>query len=60
MEDVWVWDKNRPTRMIPRAEVYTSGDVTVEELHGEGDERKLTAEALAERLGETLPSDDDA
>ena len=38
MEDVWVWDKNRPTRMIPRAEVYTSGDVTVEELNGEGDE----------------------
>ena len=60
MEDVWVSDKNRPTRMIPRAEVYTSGDVTVEELHGEGDEPKLTAEALAERLGETLPSDDDA
>ena len=25
MEDVWVWDKNRPTRIIPRAEVYTSG-----------------------------------
>ena len=25
MEDVWVWDKNRPTRMIPRVEVYTSG-----------------------------------
>ncbi len=60
MEDVWVWDKNRPTRMIPRAEVYTSGDVTVEELRGEGDEPKLTAEALAERLGESLPSDDDA
>jgi hypothetical protein len=59
MEDVWVWDKNRPTRMIPRAEVYTSGDVTVEELRGEGDEQKLTAEALAERLGESLPSDDD-
>ena len=38
MEDVWVWDKNRPTRIIPRAEVYTSGDVTVEELRGEGDE----------------------
>ena len=36
MEDVWVWDKNRPTRMIPRAEVYTSGDVTVEELTGRG------------------------
>src|SRR6185312_12122493 len=27
MEDVWVWDKSRPTRMIPRVEVNTSGDV---------------------------------
>jgi hypothetical protein len=60
MEDVWVWDKNRPTRMIPRAEVYTSGDVTVEELRGEGDEPKLTAEALAERMGERLSRDDDS
>ena len=59
MEDVWVWDKNRPTRIIPRAEVYTSSDVTVEELRAEGDDPKLTAEALAERLGEALPSDDD-
>jgi hypothetical protein len=59
MEDVWVWDKNRPTRIIPRAEVYTSGDVTVEELRGEGDGPSLTAEALAERLGEALPSDDE-
>ena len=59
MEDVWVWDKNRPTRMIPRAEVYTSGDLTVEELRGEGDEPTLTAEDLAERIGEPLPSDDD-
>ena len=59
MEDVWVWDKNRPTRMIPRVELYTSNDVTVEELRGEGDEPKLTAEALAERLGESLSSDDD-
>ena len=39
MEDVWVWDKNRPTRIIPRAEVYTSGDVTVEELHGKATSR---------------------
>ena len=60
MEDVWVWDKNRPTRIIPRAEVYTSGDVTVEELHGDGEEPGLTAEALAEKIGEPLPSDDDA
>jgi hypothetical protein len=60
MEDVWVWDKNRPTRMIPRAEVYTSGDLTVEELRGEGDEPKLTAQALADRIGEPLPDDGDA
>ena len=59
MEDVWVWDKNRPTRIIPRARVYTSGDVTVEELRGEGDEPKLTAEDLAERIGERLPRDED-
>ncbi len=55
MEDVWVWDKNRPTRIIPRAEVFTSGDVTVEELRGENDEPRLhSPEALAERIGEAL------
>ena len=59
MEDVWVWDKNRPTRMIPRAEVYTSSDVTVEELRTEGEGPALTPEALAEKLGETLSGDDD-
>lgn len=32
MEDVWVWDRNRPTRIIPRAQVYTTADVTVEQL----------------------------
>jgi hypothetical protein len=58
MEDVWVWDKNRPTRMIPRAEVYTSSDVTVEELRTDGEDPKLTAEALAERLGEVSTDDD--
>jgi hypothetical protein len=59
MEDVWVWDKNRPSRMIPRAEFYTSSDVTVEELRDDGDGSALTAEGLAERLGEPLASDDD-
>jgi hypothetical protein len=59
MEDVWVWDKNRPTRIVPRAEIYTSSDVTVEELTREGEEPKLTAEALAERIGESLRTDDD-
>ncbi len=27
-----MWDKNRPSRIIPKAEVYTSGDVTVSGL----------------------------
>ena len=54
MEDVWVWDKNRPSRIIPKAEVYTSSDVTVEELRGRARSLALTAEALAERIGETL------
>ncbi len=58
MEDVWVWDKNRPTRIIPLTEVYTSGDVTVEELRSEGDEPQLTAETLAERIGDPLRRDD--
>jgi hypothetical protein len=59
MEDVWVWDKNRPTRMIPRAEVYTSSDVTIEELRGEGELPALTPEALAEKLGEPLTPEDE-
>jgi hypothetical protein len=59
MEDVWVWDKNRPSRMIPRAEVYTSSDVTVEELRTEGEEPRLTPEALAEKIGEAPAADDD-
>jgi Protein of unknown function (DUF2469) len=32
MEDVWVWDKNRPTRIIPRADVHSSQDIVIEEL----------------------------
>jgi hypothetical protein len=59
MEDVWVWDKNRPSRIIPRAEVYTSSDVTIEELRGEGEGPALTPETLAEKLGETLSGDDE-
>ena len=60
MEDVWVWDKNRPSRIIPRAEVYTSGDVTIEELRGEGEEPRLTAEALAERIGQQFQGEDES
>jgi hypothetical protein len=32
MEDVWVWDKNRPSRIIPKVEIFTTQDVTVEIL----------------------------
>ena len=32
MDDVWVWDKNRPSRIIPRVEIHTTQDVTIEEL----------------------------
>jgi hypothetical protein len=46
--------------MIPRTRIFTSGDVTVEELRGEGEGPPLTAEALADRIGETLGPDDDA
>jgi hypothetical protein len=59
LEDVWVWDKNRPTRIIPRVEVFTSGDVTIEELSSDADGPTLTADALAERIGEHLQADDD-
>jgi Protein of unknown function (DUF2469) len=59
LEDVWVWDKNRPTRMIPRARVFTGGDITIEELRGEGDETTLTPEALAERIGEPFRLEDE-
>lgn len=46
MVDVWVWDRNRPTRIIPRAHVFTTGDVTVEQLKGSDDQ-----------LAAVLPSD---
>jgi len=42
--------------MIPRTEIFViSGDVTIEELRAEGDEEPLTAETLAERIGESAP-----
>ena len=59
MEDVWVWDKNRPTRMIPRVEIQTTSDVTVEELKGEGDEPAFTAEALAKRMSDLAQGEDE-
>ena len=48
MEDVWVWDKNRPSRIIPRADVHTTQDVTIEELKPEDD---VTDDAAARLPG---------
>src|ERR1700739_3646014 len=52
LEDVWVWDKNRPTRITPRTRFSPPGGVAMEARGGGGDEPTLTAEALAERIGE--------
>jgi Protein of unknown function (DUF2469) len=60
LDDVWVWDKSRPTRMIPRVELLTTGDVTVEELRGEGEEPPFTAEELAKRMTEPRPQDEES
>lgn len=64
MRDVWVWDRNRPTRILPRAHVYTTGDVTVEQLKGdEGElERALPTNVLDQLRSHlaTDASDDDS
>jgi hypothetical protein len=66
MEDVWVWDRNRPTRIIPRAHVYTTSDVTVEQLR-EDDDADLRAalppsvvDQLRAGLLEEVEEDDEA
>jgi len=53
MEDVWVWDKNRPTRMNPaRRGLHLERRDDRKSCAGDGDEPVLTAEALAKRIGE--------
>jgi hypothetical protein len=65
MEDVWVWDRNRPTRIIPKAQVYTTSDVTVEQLKEEsGDDFELAVpqnvvEQLRAGMIELVDDDDD-
>ena len=49
LEDVWIWDVNRPLRLLQRVQVHTSGDVTVEEIRGEDGEVQLSAEDISER-----------
>jgi hypothetical protein len=41
LEDVWVWDRNRPRRIIPRAQVFTTADVTIEQLKEDEEGRTL-------------------
>lgn len=35
LSDVWIWDRHRPTRIMPRVEIYTANDVTIELLRDE-------------------------
>ena len=62
LQDVWVWDRNRPTRIIPRAHVFTTGDVTVEQLKGEeGELEKALPSGVLDQLRAHLSADfDDA
>jgi hypothetical protein len=58
MRDVWVWDRNRPTRILPRAHVYTTGDVTVEQLKGdEGELERALPTNVLDQLRAHLSSD---
>ena len=51
MEDVWVWDKNRPTRIIPRTDIHTTQDVTIEELRPpESTPAARAADGVAHRM----------
>ena len=63
MRDVWVWDRNRPTRILPRAHVYTTGDVTVEQLKGdEGELERALPTGVLDQLRSHLardPGEDD-
>ena len=54
-----MWDKSRPTRMIPKVQFLTTWDLTVEELRGDGEEPAFTADELAKRLSDQRPQDED-
>ncbi len=32
LTDVWIWDKHRPTRILPTVEIHTEGDIAIETL----------------------------
>lgn len=58
LKDVWVWDRNRPTRIIPRAHIFTTGDVTVEQLRGdEGDLARALPAGVLDQLRSYLTAD---
>ena len=59
MKDVWVWDKNRPTRMIPRVVVYTSSNVTIEDLRNDDTGPRLAAQEIEKSCSDPLPFEDD-
>ena len=58
LQDVWVWDRNRPTRIIPRAHVFTTSDVTVEQLKGEeGELERALPTGVLDQLRAHLSAD---
>src|ERR1700749_4841478 len=59
LEDVWGWDKNRPTRLIPRGKFSTGGQGGWGAPGGGGEGPQLTAEAPAERIGEPFRLEDE-
>lgn len=54
MEDVWVWDRNRPRRIIPRAQIYTTADVTVEQLKDDAEAASEFASSLPKNVMDQL------
>ena len=55
------WVEESRALMQPDKVLWIDGTETqLEELRREGEEPALTAEALAERIGEALPRDDDS
>ena len=50
LEDVWIWDVNRPQRLLQNVKVHTSGDVTVEEIRSENGDSLLTSDDISTML----------
>ena len=56
MEDVWVWDKNRPSRIIPRAEVYTSPNASASRSRATTKRSSGAADPARRATAQTCPA----